>query len=426
MKFSFASLFLLFFYAFCSAQKTATTKELPVPCNGSADAVPGKYTDHTNPKYGVHSLKGSAQDKAAMTKQLIAVEKIEETSRSNSKLTGCVARVSFNGGSKIEVGSFPYNRYGYQLALYQNVCHVTEHLVKTVGEYRSVLRVEINGVGFGGDNFYGEYGDFYVTDRDVRYSIAIDAKEGTHYDRDRFNHRSLIARYITEDMVTNGRTDNYKDYHGDFLKLINGEGYVERWERGHRDDESRPNGYQWIDRHYIISRPGIPLLVPVTRKGYLEALLQYYDIEKNNFIIAVGYKKKSNPEKASICEADKIEYAKENERKKAKVKQLLASSSAEWLQQPAVVNKDIGPKNYDRSSNGLIYFDKFYDGDINSLPLYEYNAAYFKPGAGKPLKPMFMELQIRYELGKDVEYSKRYFDNFLENYAIEALRKMLY
>lgn len=405
------------------AQVKSIPKESAVPCSGSADALPGKYTDHTNPKYA-HSLKGTAPDKAVITKQLIAIEKVEEASRANFQLTGCVARVSFNGGDKKMFGDFGFNSYGYQLGIFQNVCHATERVVKTVGEFRSVLRVDVN-TGFGSGNYYGERGDFYVTSKNVRYEISIDAKTSANYEKDRFTNRSRITRYLSEDMVLTSRSDNYKDKHGDFLKLINGDGYVENWMSGSRDDKPDPKAYKWIDRHYIITRSGIPLLIPVTRKEYLEALLEYYEIEKNNFLWTVAYKTKNQPANASICEADKAAYQKIYETKKAKVQQLLTSSKADWLQQPAVVIKDLRPNDYAKASNGLLDFEKFYEGDSKGIALYQYNPEYFKISSSQPLKPMFMEVQIRYELSEDKGFSKRYFDNFLQNFDLQKLSAML-
>jgi len=405
------------------AQVKSAPKDPPVPCSGSVDALPGKYTDHTNPKYP-SSLKGTAQDKAAMTKQLIAIEKMEEASRTNFQLTGCVARVSFSGGNKNIVGGYAYT-YGYQLGLYQNVCHVTEKVVKTVGEYRSVLRVDVNP-GFGTGNYYGEYGDFYVTDKKVRYDIPIDARLGVNYDKDRFNNnRSQITRYISEEMVLIGRSDNYKDKHGDFLKLINGDGYVENWMHGSREDKITAKSYQWIDRHYIITKPGVPLLVPVTRKAYLEALLEYYEIEKVNFQQAVTDMIANDSRTKSICEADKAAYQKIYETKKVKVQQVIASSTFDWLKQPAVVIKYLKPDDYSKASNGLLDFERFYDGDPKGETLYQYNPEYFKTTINQPLKPMLMEVQIRYELGEDSGFSKRYFGNFLNHYDLQKLREML-
>lgn len=421
MKYNILLLFFILSHVASFSQIKKITDPL-TPCSGSADALPGKYTDHTNPKYP-HSLKGNAQEKPAMTKQLIALEKIEEASRANFQLTGCVARVNFSGNNKNTFGDYAYNTYGYQLGLYQNVCHVTEKVVKTVDEYQSVLRVGVNP-SLSEGNHYGERGDFYVTDKAVRYEIPIDASLGANYERDRFNNRSRITRYITEEMVLTHRSDNYKDKHGDFLKLINGNGYVENWMRGSRDDKPNSKSYKWIDRHYIIARPGIPLLVPVTRKAYLDALLEYYEIEKNNFLWTVAYTIKNQPANASICQADKAAYSKIYESKKSNVQQLLTSST-EWLQQPAVVIKDLRPNDYANASNGLLDFEKFYDGDSKGITLYEYNPVYFKANVNQPLQPQFLEVQIRYELSEDKGFSERYFTNFLENYNLDALRKIL-
>lgn len=424
------NLVFIFVMLFCCqnihAQKATSEKEPPVPCTdqANADVLPGKYTDHTNTKYPT-SLKGNAQDKAAMTKQLISLEKLEEASRKNFTLTGCVARVSFSGGNKSYNNNVQLANYGYQLGVYQNVCHVTQHIVKTVGEYRTVFRVDINPVLVGA-SYYGDRGDFYITDKSVRYDIDIDAKRGANYDKERFSNPGRITRFISEDMVLTGRSDDYKNKHADFLKIINGDGYVENWLGGSRDDK-RPNTYKWVDRHYLITRPGVPLLVPVTRKEYLEALLEYYEIEKANFLWMVAYKIKDNSKNAGICEADKVAYQEIYENKKAKVQQLLTTQKTEWLQKPAVVSKsrDSRPNDYYKASNGLFDFDKFYDGDSESNMLYQYNPEYFKTNSNQSTKPILMEVQFRYEIGDNRGFSERLFNNFLKNYDMAALRKMV-
>ncbi|QEC44053.1 hypothetical protein [Pseudobacter ginsenosidimutans] len=416
---------LLIIPAVCNmanAQKVSKA-DAPVPCNGNADLLPGKYTDHTNPKYP-SSLKGASLEKAAMLKQLIAIEKVEEKSRSDFELKGCVARVSFSGGSKYNCGSRSVNRYGYQLGIYQNVCHVTEHIVKTVGEYRTVLRVDVNP-SFAGGSFHGEYGDFYVTSKTVRYEIAIDAKTGPGYDKDRISNRSRIAQFISEEMVLTGRSDNHADKQGDFLKLINGESYVENWVIGYRYDKPSPKSYRLISRHYLITKPGIPLLVPVTRKEYLEALLEYYEIEKNNFAIAVADKMGSSTRDLSIIKADQIAYEKIYQTKKEKVKQLLASKNEAWLQKQAVARKHLKRDDYTVASNGLLDFDNFDDSDEKSERLYQYNPRYFATDKSPSTKAMFMEIQFRYEVGGDYGFSERLFANFLRHYDMEALKKML-
>ncbi|MBO9674275.1 MAG: hypothetical protein J7577_12575 [Sphingobacteriaceae bacterium] len=412
------------------AQK-APVKDPVVPCNGDADHLPGKYTDHTNPKYP-SSLKGTAPDKAVMTRQLIALEKLEEASRNNFQLNGCVARVSFSGGDKTMFGNIGLTRYGYQLAAYQNVCHVTEHIVKTVGEYRTVLRVDVNPSFVQGYLLPGGTGEFYLDkSRAVRYDIPIDAKQGPNYSNERTSRPSRISQYISEAMILANRSNDYKNKHADFLKFINGEDYVENWISGSKYDKIGPKSYQWIDRRYLIAKPGIPVLIPVSRKQYLEDLLEYFEIEKANFYFDLENKIKNNAgntsesgkKRATALEADKNAYPQLYETKKAKVKELLATQKAEWLQKQAVI--DINSVTYDANER-LAAIGKFYDAENEKTSaLYIYNPAYFKPTANQPTKPALMEVQFRYEISADRGFSERLLSNFLKNYDLNALRKML-
>lgn len=413
------------------AQKATTVKEPAVPCNGNADNLPGQYTDHTNPKYP-GSLKGTVQDKAVMTRQLIAIEKLEEASRRDFQLKGCVARVSFSGGDKNTFGNITYMRYGYQLGVYQNVCHVTEHIVKTVGEYRTVLRVDVNPTLANGYLLPAGAGEFYIDkSRAVRYEIPIDAKQGPNYSKDRLDHPSRISQYLSEAIVLTNRSSDYKNKHADFLKIINGEGYVENWLAGSQYDKPDAKAYKWIDRHYLVTKPGVPLLVPVSRKQYLEDLLEYFEIEKANFYYDLENKIKSNAgntsengkKRASVFDADKTTYPQLYEAKKAKVKQLLATQNTEWLQKPAVV--DCNNITYDANQR-LADIGKFYDfEDEKKTALYSYNPEYFKTKMSQPLKPIVMEVQFRYEMGEDRGFSERLFNNFRKNYDLAALRKIL-
>lgn len=66
-----------------------------VPCNGTADNIPGIYTNHTNPKYSFSLKAASPQEKTYMTNQLIAIEKLEETSRKDFQLDSATKRMTF-------------------------------------------------------------------------------------------------------------------------------------------------------------------------------------------------------------------------------------------------------------------------------------------------------------------------------------------
>lgn len=418
-------------FLFCGfavqAQNNPGAKETPVPCDGNADELPGKYTDHTNPKYPT-SLKGNAPDKAIMLKQLIAIEKSEEASRKNFTLTGCVARVSFSGGDKSTAGII---KYGYQLGVYRNVCNVTQHIVKTSDEYSTVFRVDINNVPVSGalSPLAMGIGNFNIAkySNSVQYDIPVDAIQG----KSTINNPSRVSKYISEKMLLTGRSDNYKDYHADFLKLNNGNGYVENWQGGDRYANHGPSSYQFIDRHYLITKPGIPLLTPVSRKQYLEDMLEYFEIEKANFYYDNDKQTKqiqgNNADYAkkrmSILENDKAAYPQLYEAKKAKVKQLLAEQKDAWLQQQAIVGN---PGNTYDVNDRLKELGKFYDKEGEySVALYVVNPEYFKPGGNQSTKPQIVEVQFRYQIGKDFGFSEKLFNNFLKNFDIDALHKIL-
>src|SRR6478752_3579946 len=93
----------------CFSQGIKKIADPLTPCGSRADvdAMPGIYTDHNNTKYGF-SLKGTPAEKATMMKNLIAVEKLEEASRKDFKLTGCAARVSFASSGSSNYGKNVY------------------------------------------------------------------------------------------------------------------------------------------------------------------------------------------------------------------------------------------------------------------------------------------------------------------------------
>lgn len=411
---------LLLSSALSYAQKTPKPKEPAVACNGTADNLSGKYTDHTNPKYPWNLKASSAAEKTTMLNQLIAIEKLEEKSRTNFQLTGCVARVSFSNLTSGSFAGFNHTAYEYQLAAYQNVCHVTEHVVKTVSEYRTVLRVDVNPKLV--QNFFlpAGTGGFFLTGNSMRYEIPIDARSGPNYNNDQIKKPSAISQYITERDLLSGRSDSYKDKHGEFLKFVNGDGYVEN-----------SIGAKWFDRRYLIKKAGIPILVPVTRKKFLEDMLAYLEIEKDNFYYSLNQILKDNASNTSdfwkqryaVIQADKEAYPKLYDAKKAKINQFLTTKDDEWLQKQAIVESS--NQTYDANQR-LADIGKFYDKqDEYKSALYVYNPEYFKINANQPAKPVLMEVQFRYELSAGYEFSQRLIRNFEKNFDMDALKKMV-
>lgn len=420
---------------FSQSKKIAAPK---VPCNNSADDVAGIYTNHNNTKYGPASLKGTAAEKAAMMKNLIAIEQIEESSRKNFKLTGCAARVSFAQWGKSNYGKNVYARYGYQLGVYAYVCHVTEHLPKIVDEYRTVLRVDINPdlinagaalrPGTGNISF-----NKTATTLMWGYEFPADALLCPNYEKNRVSKPSKVSRYISESNLLAGRSNAYKSYHQDFLKLNNGTGYVENYMAGSPYDKVTENSYRWIDRHYLITKPGIPLLIPVTRKQYLQDMLEYFEIEKANFNFTVDELLKNSGANNSdfalkqkqTWQAHKAAYSQHYEAKKARVKDLLTSKTEAWLNSPAIVAGNNATQDAKERLEQTGVFYEAEDWDKNIFALYVLNPAYFNATSASTTKPILMEVQFRYELGKDSGFSERLITNFSKNFDMEALRKML-
>lgn len=409
------------------------------PCSESeVQSMPALYYNHTKPKYGGKMIiPRSGFTEADVTKifsTLNNIEKMEENSRKNFQATGCVMRVSYSKGTNNTVMGFVRKNYSYQLGLYQMVCHVQQHVVKEVDEYRSVLRVNVNPtittspitVGTGSLTFNKTPGTLYWT-----YDFPTDAKLGPGYEKDRVSKPSRVSTYFSEQSLLQGRSDNYKDYHTDFLKLNNGNGYVENWMSGGRYDTHTEKSYQWIDRHYLITQPGIPLLIPVSRKQYFQDMLEYLEIEKSNFNYTIDdLVKKSMSDNSDFAnqkrktwQAHKIAYAEIYEARKTKLKELLKKESEEWLQKPAIVAG--GNKTKD-ANDRLKETGKCYDKESeNVYALYQLNPAYWTKKTTDPTQPVLFEVQLRYEIGEQRQWSQKFMTNFTKNFDLETLKKML-
>ena len=399
--------------------------------------LPALYYNHSKSKYG-KMLYGTtagftAADDAKILSVLNQFEQLEERSRKNFQATGCVMRVSYSKNSHYSFNGSQYKNYGYQLGLYRMVCHVQQHLVKEVGEYRSVLRINVNPAFTKNPTTVGTGSLFVKTPGTLNwtYDFPADAMLGPNYENDRINKPSQVSKYFTEQSVLQGRSDNYKDYHTDFLTLNNGNGYVETWLGGARYDKHPEGSYQWIDRHYLITKPGVPLFIAVSRKQYLKDMLEYLELEKANLSFTIEDLTKRNAtnnstfetQKRQTWQAHKAAYTEIYEARKAKLKELLATKSEDWLQQQAIVAG--GNKTKDVNDR-LKETGKFYDKEEENIyALYVLNPAYWSRNAGDPIQPVLFEIQFRYEISTGTKWSENLLKNFEKNFDFEALRKML-
>lgn len=416
MKKSIALIVCIFLLHGLQAQTVVINQ---TPCTeADVQMQPALYYNHTKPKYGPPGGMGTynASEKTKILKTLDSFEKLEESSRTNFQATGCVMRVSYHGSGKNLFAGYSHASYEYQLGLYQMVCHIQQHVIKEVGEYRSVLRINANpDLTKGG--LFGEHADFYITDKTVRYDVPIDAKWSASYDKDRISNRSRIAQFASAGMLLLNRSDNESD----FQKLNNGDGYTDTRMQGDKSSK-----YQLIRRTWLITKKGIPLLVPVTRKELLEALLEYYEIEKFNFEKAAGYAAESQKSKLAVISNDKTAYNQVYENKKARISNLLRTQGADWLGKQAYVpsrfaNALPGGNDYAQASNGLFDIKQFDAG----IALYKYNPDYYKLNTADPTKPVCFEIEFRFEKNMERTWSENLLNNFMKNFDFNALGKMI-
>ncbi|HEY6899778.1 MAG TPA: hypothetical protein VI233_04015, partial [Puia sp.] len=170
--------------------------------------------------------------------------------------------------------------------------------------------------------------------------------------------------------------------------------------------------YQWLDRYWYITKTGLPLFIPVTRREYLEALLEYYEIEKKNFQQLV-----KNP-------TDRAAYPKIYDDKVANVKTILAGHDADWLGRQAIMdNRNMRDNDYLKASNGLLEFKGFSSNEGAGRRIIRYNPQYFVPGKPGAATPFFLRVEFRYEMGK--YFSEGLFKNFEKNFDFGSLHKMV-
>jgi hypothetical protein len=192
-----------------------------------------------------------------------------------------------------------------------------------------------------------------------------------------------------------------------------------------KDDKVKQGSGAFITRHWYITKPGMPLFVPVTRKEYLEALLQFYEKEQGTA------KNNHKPQYAN--------YTSQYEAKKSTVTAALKQNTATWLAAPAIVcpkpvtswiyDKNLGwsyngqgtaDNEADGLKTGSFTFSGFWD-DRSGDTLYKYNPAYFKDNI-PPAKPRFIELSFRYV---KLPLGQRLVENFTKNIDCNAIQQLL-
>jgi len=379
-------------------------------CKADADldAVPGKYL--TADQYQWPAVKAAyynnlstPTDKAIAKKTLGDIEKIEQQSHTGFNLTGGNWENYYSTEGYGFAGNTKLGKYTFQSSLHEYFCNKGK-LIRN-GEASTILRVYVNVVPF---NTLGRF-------LQVPFGSSIgDYDFGLQY-TDWANHKPADAgaQLIT---LFNYITCTSQP----LVEVINAGG---NYFQDVPEKEIRPNNSNsYIYRYWFIKQNNLPLLVPVSREEYLQALLEYYEREKLYFpklVAKLTQDHENGVKQYSNWQADV-------EDKIAVVKKALSEHDEAWLQETAVVNKQEDASqtykakltertNYNR-------FWKFYEKENKSAPLYKYNSGYFKAGAIAVAKPQFITVAFRYVT---MPSSLRMLNNFSKNIDFKALQQLL-
>lgn len=411
MKHTFGLLLLLAIHTTCFPQTQSRQVVLnKTACSAeNVQNLPALYFDHSFDSY--------SKSKSPRMPLLFNIEKLEQNSRKNFRATGCALRVYTrpgHGAYDMDGVQREYSRF----SLYANgyYCNSPQN---TVSEGSTVAEITVSLNHQATSSHYANKGDFYITNNSVRYEVAtqmVRSTGGPHYPTAKY---SKISNYISEYSALRSIVDGSNINHTSFLKLINGEGYLDK-NGGY--NEKYKDGYKTIERTYSIIKPGVPVLVPVSRREFLEALLEYYEIEKTNFINeATAMLKSGNyKDRMSILEADKAAYNKMYEAKKERITNLLKTKSADWLNKQVATQEKVRENDKNKALNGL--FD-FYDFESGTL-LYKYNPEFTKNK--DRFKPVTIMVKCIYRYNNEqYQWSENLIKNFEKNFDFDGLRKML-
>lgn len=380
------------------AQNCVTTDEL--------NALPGKFLSAAQYPWPAARAEyfinmKTAVDKASAKKTLEEIEKIEGKVHTSFNLTGGNWESLYTSTGYGYEGNTRLGKYYFQAALHEFLC--LRGKLSRNSEYNTVLRIYVNSIPLNTlDRFLrnpfgssiGEY-DFGLQFMDWKNHKPADV------------NAQLISLFTYMTCNSNQLIE----------KINSGDGYFQDIP----EKDIKPNSRRdFVYRYWFIKKSNQPLLIPVSRKEYLQSLLEYYEREKLYFPkLMTELKGSSSVKQYSSWEADLAD-------KIAVVKKVLQEQNQEWLSQQAVINRiEDASQTYkaglkERTNYNRLW--KFYDNEKKAEPLYKYNSAYFKTIAGNAAAPQLMTVAFRYV---SMPLSLRVMNNFSKNFDFAALKKMI-
>lgn len=370
------------------------------PCTKTEDllSIPGSLKDHT--KFPVGGGTFTAIEKPVAMKTLIAAENL---CKKIFTLKGGEASSWFHLEDGGFVDTYPVTSYRMKIGFYQHVC--------------------VNGKKVNSDEYGVDFNIIVNPELDDHYPLASQPSATEFYQNyPKQGYLPLsIFRYLS---MTAAMGES----------ISNGKGFT--------DNTLGNNYYAHTDvyRNWYITNPGTPVLIAVSRKEFLESLLECYDREK----LFVSKRMKAKIEESVRYMAqyqksgNKAMYQSHLENKQAAEKtmaeleavirnkkqplELLLKKEAAWLLEPATLDPDKRIAFDDRNTRLSMTFSGFFSGP-KAHTIYRYNPAIAAPLIAQPAKPLFFQVQYRYK--SEEKFSKQITDSFVNNFDFDALRKLL-
>lgn len=379
-------------------------------CKTSADLynVTGKYL--TAAEYPWPAARAEYFNKMvtpagkATAKQVLGqIEKLEQQSRTGFTITGGNWENTYSTEGNNSLGNARLGKYTFQSAFHAFFCNKGKMIRND--EYSTVLRIYVNAIPLNTLNpllqapfgsSLGEY-DFNLQYADFKNHKPVDVDAPLI---SLFSYLSCTSESLID--AINSGNSYFQDVPEKNVKLN--------------------DANTFIYRYWFISKKNVPLLLPVSRREYLQSLLEYYEREKLHFPMLVTKLTKDHNKGV----ARYASWETDVNDKITVVKKALADHKEDWLSAQAVINRiedasltykaNLTEKtNYNR-------FWRFYDNEKRSEPLYKYNPAYFKDTPPNTARPQLISVAFRYVT---MPPPLRLVENFTKHFDFEGLRKLV-
>jgi hypothetical protein len=380
-------------------------------CKTSADleTVPGKY--QTAAEYPMPAVRSeyfknlsTAADKTIARQTLGQIEKKEAESHTGFHLTGGNWENYYSTRGYGYYGNAKLGQYNFESSLHEFFC--LNGKLKRNDEAGTILRIQVNTIPVNTLNHFlsnpfgssmGEY-DFGFQFQDWKNHQSVNVNDPLI---SLFNYFSCTNEQL--------------------IKAINaGEDYFQDV----AEKDIRPNNRNnFIYRYWFVKKKNIPVLVPVTRKEYLQSLLEYYEREKLYFPRLIA---ELTANHSKTIEHSYGGWEKDLADKIAVVNKVLSDNKEDWLQQQAVINQsEDNTQNYKaqlKERNNYNRFWKFYTTEKSSIPLYKINPDYFVTNKTGAATPQLITVAFRYV---SMPLSLKLMNHFSDNFDFDSLQNLL-